>query len=61
MLGKLIFLPNDEGVYIEARLQREYHEWKEVQVVAVALTDSITTTAATTTVALASITSLAYL
>lgn len=59
MLGKLIFLPNDEGVYIEARLQREYHEWKEVQVVAVALTDSITTT--TTTVALASITSLAYL
>lgn len=58
MLGKLIFLPNDEGVYIEARLQREYHEWKEVQVVAVALTDSITTT---TTVALASITSLAYL
>lgn len=59
MLGKLIFLPNDEGVYIEARLQRECHEWKEVQVVAVALTDSITTT--TATVALASITSLAYL
>lgn len=56
MLGKLIFLPNDEGVYIEAR---EYHEWKEGQVVAVALTDSITTT--TATVALASITSLAYL